>query len=62
MIANSKITGTADVSDGENTTITTGPGEQTNAMYYVCNSKIGGWEGFSALMDFLRRDPCPPPV
>lgn len=50
VIANSRIKGSIDVGEGQNTD--TGSGNSSNAMYYVRDSQIGGWEGFSAKMVF----------
>jgi hypothetical protein len=50
MIANSRIDGTINDTSAQNTAA--GPGLQGNAMYYVRNSQIGGFTGFSLLMEF----------
>lgn len=50
MIANSKISGKVIAGEGQNTATQTG--KQTNAMYYIRDSQIGSWQGFSAKMVF----------
>jgi hypothetical protein len=50
VIANSRIDGTINDTDAQNTAA--GPGLQSNGIYYVRNSRIGGFNGFSLLMEF----------
>ncbi len=50
VFANSRITGTVDVGDARITE--SSPGGKANAMYYVRDSEIGGWNGFAAQMVF----------